>query len=86
MWLGHTADPAKLRDTLVAHREQSERMRVRALADVEGAAPVPEWAYPVAVLKWSAQYYADECARADTLLAELERLGAQRKRKSTRKA
>ena len=35
---------------------------------------------PVAVLNWSAQYYADECARADTLLAELDRLAAKRKR------
>ena len=51
MWLGHTADPAKLRDVLVAHREQSERMRVRALADAEGAAPVPGWAYPEVVLR-----------------------------------
>jgi hypothetical protein len=35
----------------------------------------------VAVLNWSAQYYADECARADTLLDELDRLAAKRKRK-----
>ena len=80
-WLGHTADPDKLREMVLAHRAQSERMRVLALDHAEGAAPVAEWAYPVAVLNWSAQYYADECARADTLLAELDRLAAQRKRK-----
>jgi DNA-binding PadR family transcriptional regulator len=80
-WLGHTADPAKLREVVLAHRAQSERMRVLALDHAEGAAPVPEWAYPVAVLNWSAQYYADECARADTLLADLDRLAAKRKRK-----
>jgi len=85
-WLGHTADPAKLREMVLAHRAQSERMRVLAQDHAEGAAPVPEWAYPVAVLNWSAQYYADECARADTLLAELDRLAAQRKRKAKRKA
>jgi DNA-binding PadR family transcriptional regulator len=84
-WLGHTADPAKLREMVLAHRAQSERMRVLAQDHAEGAAPVPEWAYPVAVLNWSAQYYADECARADTLLAELDRLAAQRKRKAKRK-
>jgi hypothetical protein len=79
MWLGHTADPAKLREVLLAHREQSEKMRVRALADAEGAAPVPGWAYPEAVLRWSAQYYADECARADMMLADLDRLAAGRR-------
>ena len=84
-WLGHTADPAKLREMVLAHRAQSERMRVLAQDHAEGAAPVPEWAYPVAVLNWSAQYYADECARADTLLAELDRLAAQRKRKAAKR-
>ena len=84
-WLGHTAEPAKLREMVLAHRAQSERMRVLAEDHAQGAAPVPEWAYPVAVLNWSAQYYADEVARADTLLAELDRLAAQRKREAKRK-
>lgn len=84
-WLGHTADPVKLREMVMAHRAESERMRVLAEDHAEGAAPVLEWAYPVAVLNWSAQYYADECARADTLLAELDRLAAQRKRRTKRK-
>ncbi|MGB3353948.1 PadR family transcriptional regulator [Mycolicibacterium hippocampi] len=84
-WLGHTAEPAKLREMVLAHRAQSERMRVLAEDHAQGAAPVPEWAYPVAVLNWSAQYYADEVARADTLLAELDRLAAQRKREARRK-
>jgi DNA-binding PadR family transcriptional regulator len=86
MWLGHMADPAKLREVLLAHREQSERMRVRALADAEGAAPVPDWAYPEAVLRWSAQYYADECARADTMLADLDRLEKLRKKPTRKRA
>jgi DNA-binding PadR family transcriptional regulator len=78
MWLGHIADPDKLREVLVAHRDESERMRVRAQADAEGAAPVPEWAYPEVVLNWSVQYYADEVARADRMLADLDRLAAAR--------
>jgi DNA-binding PadR family transcriptional regulator len=85
MWLGHTADPAKLREVLIVHREQSERMRVRALADVDGAATNPAWEYPEAVLRWSVQYYADECARADTLLAEIDALAEQRA-KATKKS
>ncbi len=78
MWLGHMAEPDKLREALVAHREQSERMRIRAVADIEGARSNPNWAYPEVVLKWSAQYYADECARADTMLGDLDRLAAER--------
>jgi hypothetical protein len=31
------------------------------------------------VLNWSVQYYADECARADTMLADLDRLAKERK-------
>jgi hypothetical protein len=78
MWLGHNADPAQLREVLVSHREQSERMRIRALADAKGAAPVPGWAYPEVVLNWSVQYYEDECRRADTMLADLDRLAQGR--------
>ncbi|WP_421843410.1 PadR family transcriptional regulator [Mycobacterium sp.] len=78
MWLGHMAEPEKLREALLAHREQSEQMRVRALAHVEGAKTNPNWVYPEIVLNWSAQYYADECARADTMLADLDRLAEQR--------
>jgi DNA-binding PadR family transcriptional regulator len=86
MWLGHTADPDKLREVLVAHREQSERMRIRALADAKGAAPVPEWAYPEVVLNWSVQYYEDECRRADTMLADLDRLALSRAEDKARAA
>ena len=85
MWLGHTADPEKLREVLVSHREQSERMRVRAVADIEGAKSNPNWVYPEVVLKWSAQYYADECARADTMLADLDRLAEERTEAKTKR-
>jgi DNA-binding PadR family transcriptional regulator len=85
MWLGHMAEPDKLRKALVAHREQSERMQIRALADVEGAKTNPNWVYPEVVLKWSAQYYADECARADTMLADLDQLAKRRTGGRTKK-
>ncbi len=79
MWLGHTADPDQLRAMLTEHREQSERMRVRAQADAEGASEEPGWAYPEMVLRWSERYYADERDRADEMLADLVR--AERKRR-----
>jgi DNA-binding PadR family transcriptional regulator len=82
MWLGHAGDPGQLRAMLLEHRDQSEKMRVRAEVDAEGAAQEPGWAYPELVLKWAERYYADERDRADTMLAELEAVQAKQKRSS----
>ncbi len=84
MWLGHAATRPAARSGAGSIVTQSERMRVSRLGHAEGAAPEPEWAYPETVLNWSERYYADECARADTLLAELDRLAARRKRRARR--
>lgn len=84
MWLGHTADPDELRSMLTEHREQSERMRIRAQADAEGAAKEPGWAYPEMVLRWSERYYADERDRADAMLTDIDK--AERKRSRGGKA
>lgn len=72
LWLGHTADPDRLRATLENQRDLSEKMRVRAAADPDGAAEEPGWALPELVLRWSERYYADERDRADQMLAELD--------------
>lgn len=78
VWLGHLADPDDLRAMLVEHREQSERMRVRARVDAEGAAAEPDWAYPEVVLRWAERYYASERDRAEAMLEDLDRLAAER--------
>jgi DNA-binding PadR family transcriptional regulator len=85
MWLGHVGDPARLRDMLLEHREQSEKMRIRAVADADGAEHEPGWAYPVMVLRWSAQYYEDERNRADTMLADLDKVAKKRGSSSARR-
>lgn len=72
LWLGHLSDPDRLRTVLAEHRDQSERMRVRAEADREGATAEPGWAFPELVLRWSERYYADERDRAELMLAELD--------------
>lgn len=72
LWLGHLSDPERLRTVLTEHRDQSERMRVRAEADREGARAEPGWAFPELVLRWSERYYADERDRAELMLAELD--------------
>ncbi|GEB16549.1 helix-turn-helix transcriptional regulator [Pimelobacter simplex] len=72
LWLGHLSEPDKLRTVLAEHRDQSERMRVRAEVDREGATAEPGWAYPELVLRWAERYYADERDRAELMLAELD--------------
>lgn len=85
MWLGHLGDPSSLRETLREHRDHSERMRVRAAADAEGAAAEPGWAFPEMVLQWSEQYYASERDRAERMLADLDRFVAKQRRARTRR-
>lgn len=78
MWLGHLADPDQLRTMLAEHRELSEKMRVRAAVDAEGAAQEPGWAYPELVLRWSEKYYESERDRADAMLEDLDQLAERR--------
>lgn len=79
MWLGHASDPDRLRAMLEEHRDESEKMRVRAQVDAEGASDEPGWAFPEMVLRWSERYYADERDRADLMLAELGEAVAKRR-------
>lgn len=74
MWLGHLADPDKLSAVLTEHRDQSEKMRIRAVADAEGASEEAGWAYPELVLRWSEMYYESERDRADWMLENIARL------------
>ena len=53
-------------------------MRIRAVADADGAEHEPGWAYPVMVLRWSARYYEDERDRADAMLQDLEQVASKR--------
>jgi len=84
MWLGHASDPEKLRAVLLEHREHSEKMRIRAAADAEGASSEPGWAYPEMVLHWAERYYADERDRADAMLAELDAVARKHRRTARR--
>jgi DNA-binding PadR family transcriptional regulator len=75
-WLGNLADPQRLRQVLTEHIEYAEKMRRRAEADAIGAQANPDWAYPVAVLRWCARHYEAERDFAEELLAQIETLAA----------
>ncbi|GAA3490016.1 PadR family transcriptional regulator [Streptomyces cremeus] len=74
LWLGHLLEPDQMRDILARHREFAEKMRRRALADVEGAKGETAWAYPTLTLKWAERHYAAERDLADAMLADIEEL------------
>ncbi len=73
-WLGHLAEPDRLREILTAHIEYAESMRRRAAADAEGSDANPDWAFPSAVLRWCIRHYEAERQLAEDLLTDLETL------------
>ncbi|MGW7414264.1 PadR family transcriptional regulator [Streptomyces sp. NPDC054863] len=74
LWLGHLLAPEQMREVLARHREFAEKMRRRAVADVEGAKDEAAWAYPTLTLKWAERYYASERDLADEMLTDIENL------------
>ncbi|WP_346776626.1 PadR family transcriptional regulator [Streptomyces sp. HNM0574] len=74
IWLGHLADPARLRERVHAHMERTrdELADVReALArteDVEG------WAHPRVALRWSERAQQAELELARAMLTDLDEL------------
>ncbi|MBF4996319.1 PadR family transcriptional regulator [Nocardia aobensis] len=73
-WLGHLAEPERLREILTAHIDYAEKMRRRAAADAEGSDANPDWAFPSAVLRWCIRHYEAERQLAEDLLDDLEAL------------
>ncbi|MFJ9366465.1 PadR family transcriptional regulator [Nocardia sp. NPDC101769] len=84
-WLGHLAEPERMREILTQHIEYTETMRRRAQADAEGADVNPDWAYPSAVLRWCVKHYEAEKEFAEDLLADLDKLARQRSRRKPAK-
>ncbi|MFI9508303.1 PadR family transcriptional regulator [Nocardia sp. NPDC052566] len=75
-WLGHLAEPDRLRDILTEHIGYAERMRELAEADAEGTDENQESAYPGAVLRWCVKHYEAERDLARELLADVQKLAA----------
>jgi DNA-binding PadR family transcriptional regulator len=74
VWLGHLADPERLRARVADHiaRTSGELKEVRdALARTEGVA---EWAHPQVALRWSERQHLAELELAGAMLADLDRL------------
>ncbi|MFC9972836.1 PadR family transcriptional regulator [Spirillospora sp. NPDC127200] len=76
VWLGHVADPQRLREIVVSYRDDCARMRAEAEYSRDTAATVPGWGYPELAARWAARHYAAEHELAGQLLADLDELVA----------
>lgn len=76
VWLGHLTDPARLREIVTEHRDNSERRRAEAAVDTQAAHNETAWAYPEIALKWAERYHAAERDLADQMLRDLAELQA----------
>jgi DNA-binding PadR family transcriptional regulator len=71
VWLGHLADPDRLREIVEEHRDEMAAMVDDARRSREGARADDRWAYPEIVAGWAERHYEAERAAADQLLHDL---------------
>lgn len=71
-WLGHLAEPERLREILTEHIGYADRMRGQAEADADRAGEQPPRPYPAAVLRWCARHYEAEAEFGRELLADVD--------------
>ncbi|MFD6108792.1 PadR family transcriptional regulator [Streptomyces yangpuensis] len=77
VWLGHLAEPARLRAMVCEHLERT-REELAAVRDAaQEAAGVPEWAFPALALRWSERQHLAELELGEALLADLADLSPQ---------
>lgn len=74
VWLGHLAEPARLRAQVLAHRERLIIELDDARASKRGSEGRPGWEYPALVVEWTCRRIESEIALTDAMLVDLERL------------
>ncbi|MFI7356521.1 PadR family transcriptional regulator [Streptomyces avidinii] len=78
IWLGHLAEPERLRAMVGEHLERT-RGELAALREaVEHASGVPEWSFPTLALRWSERQHLAELELAEALLTDLDGLAQNR--------
>ncbi|MFF5445716.1 PadR family transcriptional regulator [Streptomyces sp. NPDC012888] len=75
VWMGHLAEPERLRE-MVREHQQRTRAELAAVREASAqAAAVEEWAFPALALRWSERQHLAELELAEALLADLDALG-----------
>ncbi|MCU1368516.1 MAG: transcriptional regulator, PadR-like family [Ilumatobacteraceae bacterium] len=75
-WLGHLADPARLREMVAEHRDNSAALAEEASNAAASAAITKGWEYPALVSRWSQRYFEAEQRLAAEMLNDLDELAA----------
>ncbi|MET9960532.1 PadR family transcriptional regulator [Streptomyces sp. NPDC006326] len=78
IWLGHLAEPERLRAMVGAHLERTRAELAAVREAAAHAAEVPQWAFPALALRWSERRLLAELDLAEALLADLAELAPTR--------
>ncbi|MFE9630992.1 PadR family transcriptional regulator [Streptomyces sp. NPDC006463] len=76
VWLGHLAEPERLRAMVGEHMERTRAELAAVREAMEHAADVPQWAFPALALRWSERQHLAELELAQALLQDLADLAA----------
>ncbi|KJY27207.1 PadR family transcriptional regulator [Streptomyces sp. NRRL S-444] len=75
VWLGHLAEPERLRAMVGGHLERTRGELAAVREAMAQAGDVPEWAFPALALRWSEWQHLAELELGEALLADLAELG-----------
>ncbi|WP_328622220.1 PadR family transcriptional regulator [Streptomyces sp. NBC_00354] len=78
VWLGHLAEPERLRAMVGDHLERTRGELTAVREAMEQAGEVPEWAFPALALRWSERQHLAELELGEALLADLAELSGTR--------
>ncbi|MGW7417062.1 PadR family transcriptional regulator [Streptomyces sp. NPDC054863] len=74
VWLGHLADPARLRARVREHVAHTERELADVREALERAEGVADWAHPQVALRWAERQHLAELELARAMLVDLTEL------------
>ncbi|MFD9353103.1 helix-turn-helix transcriptional regulator [Streptomyces sp. NPDC060031] len=76
VWLGHLAEPERLRTMVEEHLERTRGELAAVREAMEHAGEVPQWAFPALALRWSERQHLAELELGEALLADLAGLAS----------
>ncbi|MFJ8569790.1 PadR family transcriptional regulator [Streptomyces sp. NPDC093514] len=74
IWLGHLAEPERLRAMVGEHLERTRGELAAVREAMEHAGGVPDWNFPTLALRWSERQHLAELELAEALLGDLDEL------------
>jgi DNA-binding PadR family transcriptional regulator len=78
IWLGHLAEPDRLREQIAEHHARLLAELTSAKESQEQADAQPDWAYPALVASWAVRRIESEIELTDSMLIDLDRLAYYR--------